>query len=105
MIWLAEVAGGAVRSWTLIEDSEDDRPAARAGLRSRRYGAGMTIATECEACGTRVEGADLRAFGDAYIAHARASHPEWPYPNQALRNYAEATQGLTGRYTVVSRRA
>lgn len=34
-------------------------------------------------------------LGDAYVAHARGVH-DWPYPDQAIRNYAEATQRLTG---------
>jgi GNAT superfamily N-acetyltransferase len=49
----------------------------------------------CE-CGTTVEGADLESFGDAFIAHARSDHPDWHYPDVAVRNYAEATQRLTG---------
>jgi GNAT superfamily N-acetyltransferase len=56
----------------------------------------MTISHECEACGTTVLGDDVEGFGDAYIAHVRSSHPDWPYPDQGIRNYAEATQRLTG---------
>lgn len=56
----------------------------------------MTICYECDACGARVEGEGLEAFGDAYIAHVRAGHPDWLYPDQGIRNYAEATQRLTG---------
>jgi GNAT superfamily N-acetyltransferase len=54
------------------------------------------ITHTCEECEGVVEGADLRAFGDAYIAHAREKHPEWPFPDVAIRNYAEATQRATG---------
>lgn len=39
---------------------------------------------------------ELRAFSDAYLARVRAAHPEWPFPDQAVRNVAEATQRLTG---------
>jgi hypothetical protein len=46
-------------------------------------------------CGARVEADDLADLGDRFLAHARSSH-EWPYPDQAIRNYAEATQRLTG---------
>ena len=56
----------------------------------------MTISHECDACGAKVLGDDVEGFGDAYIAHARTSHADWPYPDQASRNYAEATQRLTG---------
>jgi ribosomal protein S18 acetylase RimI-like enzyme len=50
----------------------------------------------CDACGVVVEGADLQAFSDAYVEHAHRDHPDWPYPDQAIRNVAEATQRLTG---------
>ncbi len=50
----------------------------------------------CDECGVLIEGADMEAFGDAYIGHARAAHADWPYPDTAIRNYAEATQRLTG---------
>jgi GNAT superfamily N-acetyltransferase len=50
----------------------------------------------CDACGVVVEGADLDAFSDAYVAHVRSRHPDWSYPEVAIRNVAEATQRLTG---------
>jgi ribosomal protein S18 acetylase RimI-like enzyme len=50
----------------------------------------------CEDCGVTVAAAELRAFSDAYLAHAREAHPDWPFPDQAIRNVAEATQRLTG---------
>ena len=50
---------------------------------------------ECFECGASIEGADLDSLGDAFLAHARSEH-EWPYPDQAVRNYAAATQRLTG---------
>jgi GNAT superfamily N-acetyltransferase len=50
---------------------------------------------DCFECGTTVAADDLAALGDRFLAHARASH-EWPYPDQGIRNYAEATQRLTG---------
>lgn len=40
-------------------------------------------------------GRRLANLGDRFLAHARSSH-EWPYPDQGIRNYAEATQRLTG---------
>lgn len=49
----------------------------------------------CE-CGTTIEGDDLQALGDVFIAHVRAAHKDWPYPDRAVRNFAEATQRLTG---------
>ena len=55
-----------------------------------------SITHTCEDCKTVVEGGDLQAFGDAFIAHVREKHPDWPYPDTAVRNYAEATQRATG---------
>ena len=49
----------------------------------------------CE-CGATIAGDDLPALGDAMIAHVRADHTDWPFPDGAIRNYAEATQRLTG---------
>jgi len=56
----------------------------------------MTVDHVCDACGTTVHGADVEAFAEAYLVHARADHPDWPYTDTAIRNYAEATQRLTG---------
>ena len=56
----------------------------------------MTTATTCEDCGTTVEGEDVQAMGDAFIAHVRSDHPDWPFPDVAVRNYAEAGLRLTG---------
>lgn len=49
----------------------------------------------CFECQTTVQADDLEALGDVFLAHARSAH-EWPFPDQAVRNYAEATQRLTG---------
>ena len=49
----------------------------------------------CFECGTSITGPDLKGLGDAFLAHARSQH-DWPYPDQGIRNYAEATQRLTG---------
>jgi len=56
----------------------------------------VTISHACEACGAAVRGADMEGFAGAYLTHARSAHPDWPYPDMAIRNYAEATQRLTG---------
>ena len=50
----------------------------------------------CFECGATVEADNLSDLGDRLLAHARNSH-EWPYPDQGIRNYAEATQRLSGR--------
>jgi GNAT superfamily N-acetyltransferase len=54
----------------------------------------MSIEEACEACGAVVRGDDMGAFGDAFIAHVRQAHPDWPYSDVDVRNYAEATQRL-----------
>lgn len=54
---------------------------------------------ECFAGDAQIRGDDVAAVIDGFLAHARESH-EWPYPEQALRNYArnyaEANVRLTG---------
>jgi GNAT superfamily N-acetyltransferase len=56
---------------------------------------GEPMHLDCFDCGSRIEGDGLAALADAFLVHARANH-EWPFPDQAVRNYAEATQRLTG---------
>jgi GNAT superfamily N-acetyltransferase len=48
---------------------------------------------ECFECKAEVSGADDAALAEAFVVHARAEH-EWPFPDQGIRNYAEATQRL-----------
>ncbi|CAA9259409.1 MAG: hypothetical protein AVDCRST_MAG50-2919 [uncultured Acidimicrobiales bacterium] len=50
---------------------------------------------DCQ-CGRTIEAPELDALSDAFLAHVRELHADWPYPDQAVRNYAEATQRLTG---------
>lgn len=49
----------------------------------------------CFECGQSITASGPTELGDALLAHARSQH-EWPYPDQSIRNYAEATQRLTG---------
>jgi GNAT superfamily N-acetyltransferase len=49
----------------------------------------------CFECGATIDGQDLDDLGEQFLAHARDAH-EWPYPDQGIRNYAAATQRLTG---------
>ncbi|HEY5891440.1 MAG TPA: GNAT family N-acetyltransferase [Acidimicrobiia bacterium] len=49
----------------------------------------------CFECGSEIAADDLGSLGDAFVAHARASH-DWPYSDRAIRNYSDATQRLTG---------
>lgn len=54
---------------------------------------------ECFAGDVRVEGDTADVVADRFVNHARESH-DWPYPEEALRNYArnyaEANVRLTG---------
>lgn len=49
----------------------------------------------CFECGDEIAGDDLDSLGDAFVHHARYKH-EWPYSDQGIRNFAHATQRLTG---------
>lgn len=49
----------------------------------------------CFECQATITAQDLDLLGDALVTHARAQH-DWPYNDQAIRNYAAATQRLTG---------
>jgi len=49
---------------------------------------------ECFECAATI-GGEPDVLGDRFLEHARSEH-DWPYPDQAIRNYAEATLRLTG---------
>jgi GNAT superfamily N-acetyltransferase len=53
------------------------------------------VQLDCFECGATIAADDEGRLGEAFLGHARAEH-EWPYPDQAVRNFAEATQRLTG---------
>jgi GNAT superfamily N-acetyltransferase len=55
----------------------------------------MSITKTCE-CGAAVTSDDEGDFGAAFLAHVRAEHTDWPYPDVAVRNYGEALLRLTG---------
>ena len=59
----------------------------------------MTVWMECFGGDIRIEGENAEMVADRFVAHAGQTH-DWPYPEQALRNYArnfaDATQRLTG---------
>lgn len=55
----------------------------------------MTSRTDCPECRAAIDADTVEALGEAFLSHARAHH-QWPFPDQAVRNYAEATQRLTG---------
>lgn len=49
----------------------------------------------CFECGNAITGDDLDSLGEVFVVHARTKH-EWPYSDQGIRNFAHATQRLTG---------
>lgn len=49
----------------------------------------------CFECGDAIAADGLDSLGDAFVDHARSTH-EWPYSDQGIRNFAHATQRLTG---------
>ncbi len=54
---------------------------------------------KCFECEALIEGEDLSAVSEAFVAHGREEHA-WTYPEESIRNharnYAEATERLTG---------
>lgn len=50
---------------------------------------------DCFVCGTTIAAEDLDGLGRRFLAHVRAEH-DLPYDDTAIRNFAEATQRLTG---------
>ena len=52
------------------------------------------MAFQCFECSAEIAVPDDE-LAEAFLAHARADH-DWPYPDQAIRNYAEATLRLDG---------
>ncbi len=54
------------------------------------------IVDRCEECGATIEAPDRDALGDAWVAHVRSVHADWPFPDVAIRNYADAGERLTG---------
>lgn len=54
-----------------------------------------SLSLDCFECGETISADELGALGEAFLVHARSQH-EWPFPDQGIRNYAEATQRLTG---------
>jgi GNAT superfamily N-acetyltransferase len=55
----------------------------------------VPVTGTCE-CGHDVTAVDEAGFGDAFLAHVRRDHTDWPYPDVAVRNYGEALLRLTG---------
>ena len=55
----------------------------------------MAMEFGCFQCGKAIKGSEPGELGDVFVTHARSEH-DWPYPDQAIRNYAEATQRLSG---------
>ena len=54
----------------------------------------LPMAFQCFECSAEIAVPDDE-LAEAFLAHARADH-DWPYPDQAIRNYAEATLRLDG---------
>lgn len=50
---------------------------------------------ECFECQKTITADDPGELGEALLVHARGEH-QWPFPDQGIRNFAEATQRLTG---------
>jgi GNAT superfamily N-acetyltransferase len=55
----------------------------------------MTIETACS-CKEPLRAESEDAFPDAFLAHVRAEHPDWPYEDLGVRIVGEAMLRLTG---------
>jgi GNAT superfamily N-acetyltransferase len=56
----------------------------------------MSATLGCDFCDEQVVAADTAGLADAFLVHVRRAHSEFPYPDEAVRNYADAKQRLTG---------
>jgi len=67
--------------------------------RDHDWKGGQSVNVKCFGCDALIEADDADAVVDAFVAHAQESHT-WSYPEDAIRNYArnyaEATDRLTG---------
>jgi GNAT superfamily N-acetyltransferase len=58
-----------------------------------------SVLVKCFGCDALIAADDFDAVADAFVAHGKESHT-WPYPEEAIRNYArnyaEATERLSG---------
>ena len=55
-----------------------------------------TLQQTCQ-CGATLEAANETAFGERFLAHVRADHPDWAqFPDVGVRNYGEALLRLDG---------
>jgi GNAT superfamily N-acetyltransferase len=55
----------------------------------------MPVVARCT-CEVVVEADDEDLFPDAFLAHVRATHPEWPFPDLTVAIVGEALLRLTG---------
>jgi hypothetical protein len=57
------------------------------------------VKVKCFGCDALIEAADSDAVAEAFVVHGQVSHT-WSYPEEAIRNYArnyaDATERLTG---------
>ena len=45
----------------------------------------MTATHTCDDCGAVVQSHDAESFPDVFLAHVRTAHPDWPFPDFAVR--------------------
>jgi GNAT superfamily N-acetyltransferase len=54
------------------------------------------ITRDCHDCGSAIAAGSVEEFPDAFLAHVRARHADWPFPDAAVRFVGENVARLTG---------
>ena len=54
------------------------------------------ITRQCHGCGARITGDDLQVFAENFLKHVRSAHPDWPFPDAAVRMVGQNMARLTG---------
>lgn len=56
---------------------------------------GLAMQRNCE-CGAQIEAETIDSFENVFLQHVRGAHPDWRYPDVAVRNVGAAMARLTG---------
>jgi len=77
--------------------TRSERPRTRASGQTVGVVEGAEVITRrCHDCGSQVVSGTYDDFSDEFLSHARSAHPEWPFPDAAIRMVGENMARLTG---------